>query len=235
MDGNATIFFAIICLGRTGSTMLVDLLTSHPEIECKGELFNPVKGELRDVPIASRMTRLSGSAFDTQRPVRGFKMPFDWILMHPGIFDELRHIGYSMIWMHRQNALDHFLSMKLAALNSTWKSDRLYKIQSLSLDPWEFVRFIGYRDVATSLISSFASGMRHITVYYEDLARPQTHESLLSFLGTSPAELTTTATMRARTKGPHEIIENYDEMASFFRDSPYADYFRPDDGQRPAI
>jgi hypothetical protein len=223
---SAQTLFAIVCMGRTGSTLLVDMLGSHPRVECKGELFNPVKGEyLRSRTLATRQSYIGGEAFETNKPAKGFKMPFDWLLLQPGIIDEFRLLGYRIILLHRRNSLDHFISMKLAALSGYWDSDRPYVVETLRLDPWEWIRFSHGCDLTFGILAKLVEGMSSLSLYYEELFERDAQQRLLSLLDVPFHELKAQRTKRTRIKPVHEIIENYAEVVDFFHDTPYAHYF----------
>lgn len=216
--------FAIVGMGRTGSTLLVDLLGSHPEIECKGELFGPMNA-FSNYPQLTRGEFLDQAAYDTDRPIKGFKMPFDWIMEHPGIFDDFESRRYRAILLERQNALDHFLSVKLAALNTDWSSSREYTKQVLSLSPYEFMSFVGIRSYVRTVLNKMCRKLPTHSIIYEELFTPAVRDSLLEFLGAAPSPLLASRTVRARSRMPVDIIENYNELVAFFQDGPYSIWF----------
>lgn len=219
-----TQFFAIVCEGRTGSNLLVDLLGSHPEIECAPELYHPQAGTFKNYPGMSHREFLNLHTYRTSLPIRGFKMPINWILEHPDIVAEFRADKYKIIRLNRENLLDHFLSVKLAILNSNWCSESVYDIQHLAVDPWEWLEFVGTRHGVAWATDMVCARMNIFTITYEQLLRPEFQASMLNFLGAEIRELSTVK-IRMRTKPVHEIIENYDELVAFFANSPYSGLF----------
>jgi hypothetical protein len=217
-------FFVIVCEGRTGSNLLVDLLDSHPQIECAPELYHPQAGTFKNYPGISHREFLDLHTYKTSLPIRGFKMPINWILEHPDILAEFRADNYKIIRLTRENVFDHFLSVKLAILNSNWCSESVYDIQSLKVDPWELLGFMGTRHGVTWATDLICGGMESFSTAYEQLLQPESQASLLKFLGAETHELKTVK-IRMRTKLVHEIVENYDELVEFFSDSPYAGLF----------
>jgi hypothetical protein len=217
-------FFAIVCEGRTGSNLLVDLLDSHPQIECAPELYHPQAGTFKNYPGISHREFLDLHTYKTSLPIRGFKMPINWILEHPDIVAEFRADNYKIIRLTRENVLDHFLSVQLAILNSNWCSESVYDIQNLKVDPWEWLEFVGTRHGVTWATEVICAGMDSFSISYEQLLRPESQASLLHFLGADTHELRTVK-IRMRTKPVHEIVENYDQLVKLFSDSPYAGLF----------
>lgn len=205
----------IICMGRTGSTLLVELLDSHPDVEFRGELFRP-GGEFLSRTDWTRREYLERGAYRTQAEIRGFKMPFDWIIRYPGIFDDLEDLGYRAILLHRRNLLSHFVSAKLAGLNQNWASQAAYPEQELLVDKWELSRFFGIAAYVWGyVLPNMTKNLQTLTVYYEDLLHSDAHDNLLKYLGARPAALST-QTVKARTRSLRDVITNYDELAEFF-------------------
>jgi hypothetical protein len=217
-------FFVIVCEGRTGSNLLVDLLGSHPQIECAAELYHPQAGTFKNYPGISHREFLDLHTYKTSLPIRGFKMPINWILEHPDIVAEFRSDNYKIIRLSRENLFDHFISLKLAILNSNWCSESVYDIQHLKVDPWEWLGFVGTRHGVTWATGLICAGMDSFSITYEHLLLPESQAMMLKFLGADIHELSTVK-MRMRTKPVHEIVENYDELVTFFANSPHAHLF----------
>lgn len=221
--------FAIVSMGRTGSTMLVGLLDSHPGIECKGELFGP-HGAFHQHTGTSRREYLERYAYDTDQAIKGFKMPFDWILDYPGIFDDFSALGYKIVRLNRRRPLDHFLSINLAQANMNFESQEKYKVQKITIDPWQVVTFLGSRNTQMTVLDRFCANANAETEFvdYEDLTSEACHRRLLGFLGASPQPLTA-MTVRQRRGGLRDSIGNYDELVAFLRCSPFAGLLPPED------
>ena len=222
-----TQFFAIVCEGRTGSNTLVDLLGSHPEIECAAELYHPVAGTFKNYPGISHREFLDLHTYTSALPIRGFKMPINWILEHPDIVAEFRSDNYKIIRLDRANKFEQFLSVKLATLNSNWCSESTYQNQRLRVDPWEWLSFLGARHALHWATDIICAPMEAFQISYEQLLESEHQSSLLRFLGANPQALMTTK-VRMRTEPIHEIVENYSDLVTFFSSSPYAAWFPPE-------
>jgi hypothetical protein len=228
--------FAIVCMGRTGSTLLQNLLNSHPEIECKGELFSPANNHpvFADFPKLSRRKFLERHAYDAEKPIRGFKMPFEWILHHPGIFEDLAAMGYKIVRLSRGHPLEHFVSSKLADINNDWSSREPYQKQHLTVSPVEFMAFCGIRSDRENTLDVLCRPLpkQHFIVYEHFFNLPMQH-SLLSFLDAPHLPLSS-PTVKGRTIPLHQAITNYDELVAFFADTPYKVMFAPVPKMAPA-
>ncbi len=63
--------FVLLAHARSGSHMIVSLLNSHPQIECKAEVFNRLEEEECNLEYQ----KFIGSEND-QSIIKGFKMPY---------------------------------------------------------------------------------------------------------------------------------------------------------------
>src|SRR5687768_9238795 len=127
-------YFAIVAIGRCGSTYLERLLDSHPQITCLSEVFNqsgayPVGSE-RDA-AAFIKSRLFGEA----RGVLGFKFPWQNRQENPGVLGAIRAMDFRLIHLRRRNRLDQYLSLALAQHNNVWGAQGAYPEQTIALDP----------------------------------------------------------------------------------------------------
>ena len=210
--------FAIVTMGRCGSTLLADLLSSHPEIECGGEMLTG----FRDIAASEFLER---HAFKTARPIRGFKAPFIQLIDHTDLIGEFVLRSYKVIRLRRANTLDHFLSVKLALLNDNWGSNAPYEREQLKVDPWDLAGFARSRQVQEWVMDRFRQRLDQIAVTYETLLSPTTQAAILAFLGAKPAALSTTK-IRSRSGTAREIIENYDAIAKLFAGTEHAGLLR---------
>lgn len=217
--------FVIVSMGRTGSTLLVGLATSHPEVECLGEIISP-HGKFSAFAPMSRKEFLERHAYETAKPIKGFKMPFDWAIKQAGVFEDLRQLGYRVIRLRRANLVAHLVSSKLAGVNMDYASQGEYAKQAITVSPWEFVQFVGYVSVANKCLDEMVEGFDIFDVEYAQLLNPVIHKRIVAFLGAKPFELTVN-TVRSRTKPLQEVITNYSELSRFFRSSPYANMWPP--------
>jgi hypothetical protein len=99
--------FAIVTIGRTGSSFLCDLLNSHSRLDCQYEIF-------KDVPQSSNtMDYVSFKFENSKEEVTGFK------LLHFQADLELQKSlltegDYKIILLKRRNPIDRFGTLKLA-------------------------------------------------------------------------------------------------------------------------
>lgn len=204
-------------MGRTGSTWLTKLLDSHPQIECRGELFRPGGDfEMQTSPGIDRRNYLSHHAFVSDCPIQGFKMPYNWIINYPGIIDDFRALNYRLIRLTRRSLLDHYLSIQLADRNNNWTSQTEHREQRMTVDPYTLLMFQGQRLMVEEALTQMSAGLPTAAAEYEGLHSPDTHRRLLEFLGADDRPLTTT-TRRSRPIATQDAVINYREVAAFFQ------------------
>jgi LPS sulfotransferase NodH len=130
--------FIVLGQGRTGSTMLVQALDSHPAILCFGEIFNASTPSISfGVPGYDRTpgADLELRARDPQRFLRerifcdhgpavravGFKFHYDHFWRHEGLIDILvADRGLKIVHLLRRNRLRTFVSLKIAEATGQW-------------------------------------------------------------------------------------------------------------------
>ena len=215
-------YFAIVCMGRTGATLLQNLLNSHPDIECQGELLNPMIAPYRYFEGTSR--QFLKQAYETQKPIRGLRLPYDSIMHHPAVFRDLQELGYRIVWLSRRNSLEHFVSVKLA----------LYDRQRIKVDPIQFLEFRGSQASAEVFLDFATRPFNRTHIDFDDLLDPVAMFDLQTFLGAAP-RLLTSSTIKGRTIPVHEAVENYNDLISYFADTTYASIFRTLEPEEPIV
>jgi LPS sulfotransferase NodH len=130
-DGQDAVRFLIVGAGRTGSTMLVRALDSHPAVRCMGEVFNPgvdfipygVSG-YDDFSAGDRALRArDGEAFLRERVfapapgvrAAGFKLLYSQHRAFPGLLERLSgDRALRVIHVRRRNLLRLACSARIA-------------------------------------------------------------------------------------------------------------------------
>jgi hypothetical protein len=208
--------FAILCLGRSGSSHLVSLLDSHPDARCFGELFNRTGrgiSEFADAPETDPGAFLDRLASGCSKPVLGFKLPFNSILDEPSIIDMLRsEPDYRIIRLSRRNLLAQLVSRRLQS--STRVSHSIYGNYGdarVSLDPRKAMRTIAGMEEHERELDSYAAGHPTLEVAYEDLDNHAVLAELQEFLGLEPRPLRSWFE-KLRTMPLQQTVENWAEV-----------------------
>jgi hypothetical protein len=224
--------FVILCLGRTGSTHLVSLLDSHPEIRCFGELFTYQEGTLDEAYVTSSasdpldyVTHLTAPLTET---AVGFKLPLSSIRAHPDALGLLEPPDLRMVRLRRLNLLALFVSRRLLNRTRVPQSTRGdYGDTTVVLDPKQCLAVLRRTEEHERYLDGLAEGKPVFDITYEDLAAGRGLDDVQSFLGVEPLMLQSRF-KRLRSRPLSETIENWSEVESALRGSRYERFLEDD-------
>lgn len=215
--------FVIFGLGRSGSTLLKQLLDSHPEITCEGELLN-VDDKYVTNPFLRKLIYRFPSQFFALRsqlsknPVYGFTLLFYQYSPNAKLIGKLIKKDWKIIRIYRENSLDQSLSHLVAEKTKMWHRLDNHETETpkLIISPEELKARLTIvnknKETETTLFENF----EHLKVIYEcDLKNKdnwaQTTRKIFEYLGINPAPVS--ARIQKTYPLPYsEIIENYDDL-----------------------
>ena len=224
--------FVILCLGRTGSTHLVSLLDSHPQIRCFGELFTYQEGTLDEAYITSSRSDPEDYLAHLTSPLTesavGFKLPLSSLRAHPDVLDLLQPKDLRMVRLRRLNLLALLVSRRLLASTRVPQSTRGdYGDATVVLDPKQCLAVLRRIEEHERYLDEIAAGKPVFRVTYEELVTGQPLGDIQSFLGVEPVALQSPFS-RVRRRPMAETIENWSEVESALRGSPYERFLEDD-------
>lgn len=206
--------FAIVSVGRSGSTMLQHLLDSHPEVRCHGE-------EITKHPCvwSTQFGNLSMEQF--LRDVRfvgpfraiGIRMMIEHSLDFPETWDVLHRLGCRLIVNTRRNKLNQYISMKLARATGDWSSRGLYPETRIRLDPDDFIAHARAWALLEAQTAAVLDRFPTMTVSYEAVLQGEGIDEMQRFIGVELQTLRTD-TVKARWQRREDVVENWDEVVS---------------------
>lgn len=222
-----SIKFIIFSYQRTGSTLLVDLLNSHPRIECVGELL------LNRMFFPSRFLKLRAKL--SKEDVFGFKMltpHFDY----QGIADPERFTrnlfdsGYKIIKLKRKNVLRTAISL-IYAINSGKFHFQQSSIKrgapKIFIEPQDLIDKIKWIEHNISVQEQVLTDIPYLEVVYEDdLIDASNHKDTINriadFLGVQHGPIHTK--LVKYTDDLSQIITNADEVKAFIHKTGYSNF-----------
>lgn len=228
--------FVILCHSRTGSSLLGDLLNCHPEIQCQGELFR-ILIHSKTQKILFPKHYIIGN-YTSNCPVFGFDLKLYQLnrsLMRHSYSNkrfirDLVSDGYQIISLNRKNilrqAISHIVARNRNQYNFTDKYDeRLYK--KISIDTKLLETKINWINKFTQAKFEILKDLNHINLIYEDdLLNSASHQTtcdkIFNYLGIDSCHVNTAFT-RTSPKDLSEIIENYEELKNYIKDTEYED------------
>lgn len=225
--------FVIFGKGRSGSTLLVSLLNSNPDVFCDGEILNR--------KMSNPIGHLHRMARRESHPIYGFKLlSYQVMFTHTnikdkhGFMEKLHNDGFHIIYLRRDNILRYALSILYARFRMQWhheKGSGEIKREKMTVDIKELFRLMEDSIRDEKFERDVLSGLPHEEVVYErDLEDNTRHadtvKRLCSFLGIRYTEPETNL-MKITTKDLDGFIENADELRESLQGTPFEKYLDP--------
>ena len=234
--------FVIVCLPRTGSSMLRSLLNSHRQVIAFGELFNSdtpmnwaLAGYSKRGP-AARLHRRDPVLF-LKRAVYGCYPRGIGAVGFKLIYDQAREDGRRHLWRYlqtdrdigivhliRRNILRSYLSLQVARKFDHWIRirGRPHGGHRLRLEGGQTVAALAQMASQIAAMRSFFDPGRTIEVFYEDLCRQREAQlrRIQSFLGVAELDLRP-ALHKLPCVPLSRAIANYTELRQALRGSPW--------------
>ena len=226
--------FVIVNNGRSGSTLLVDLLCSHPDIQCEAEILNEHLWRSWRRPLlwlirANPLPYLEQRAGRATRPSYGFKLKTGGQVDNLGrTLRCLHHHGWRMIYLHRRDALQQTLSWSVAQASGCWQTtaaDRPRAPHNVTLDVGDFMRNLRTCVADQRILADLMRHLPHLPLVYEDDLQsseqwPSASAQVCAWLGVSPAPLASQV-VKTWERPYAEVVTNCTEILAAVARSPF--------------
>ena len=218
--------FFIYTHQRSGSTLLVNLLDSHPMIDCEGELILD--------PMFSPMSYLFKRQRTSRAEVFGFKLQphhftYQNINNPESFLKGLAKLKYKTIILKRRNVFRAALSL-LYAINSGkfHRDNRFGEVQSdkIFIEPDDLLENIQWIEHNIELLDRYADSNPHMELIYEDdllnnVSHQGTANRICDYLGIPKANVESNS-VRLMPGDFSPYIENAEEIKEIIRKTKYA-------------
>ncbi len=220
--------FFIFGRGRSGSTLLVDILNGIPELFCDGEIFaNGIKNEHCTI---HRRISLHPSKFYGFK-VLGYQLYKSGETRQMAFLDYLQNNGFQMIYLRRENLVKHAIS-NIRARNFTFHSKMGTNENKMMVNPNELLKWVTGSEKQYQIEKQIIARFPHVELIYErNLEQINDQQATLNvlsnFLGTRKALVQT----KYKKISPNRLldsIENYDEIEMVLKNTPYNIYLNDD-------
>jgi hypothetical protein len=227
--------------------MLKSLLDAHPQVECLGEIFNPVYGpgykkwveQSRVRQVLNKYSRnyciesYLDSLFARRPHLEESPKALGFKVMYPGQFNRCSIFPYywqehefKIIRLTRRNLLRRYLSGRIACLEDVWSApEHRGKQMSIELDINDLIRSIHRMETINTSVDALANEFQNIMVDYEQVVADRTNVmmGIFQFLGVNPtdAEKIKAGTARQNPDKLNDLIQNYEEVYEALEDTPY--------------
>jgi LPS sulfotransferase NodH len=237
--------FLILSTQRTGSTLLSQLLRSHPMVVSFDEILH--QGHIAFATPGFKHTRGRSVRARDAMPVRFLERR-----VYAGYRDDVAAVGCKVHYVHlervdfapirrwladrrdirvihleRRNQLRRYLSLMIARTTGTWHATDAGGTDSvrIRLDPDECLEFFSESEKLHRTYAELFAGHPVLDVQYEELATDRRHVEgrVLEFLDL-PGRPLHADLVKSRTRPLAESIENYDLLRQSFAGTPYEAY-----------
>lgn len=223
--------FLIFAQGRSGSTLLADLLNSHPDVYCADEILT---WKRRDPARYAKACSVGHRCGTYGFKVKIYQLTEAQEITAPNAWLRDMHAdGWSVLHLQRTNVLRQALSSMVAEQRSVYHEEGAgSEPQPVLIDIDDL--FARTRRRVTTIEDEVAAldGVPHEAfVYEDDLLRPETHQATadraFEFLGLTSVPVTTS--LRKIADRPLEqVVANADAVRVAVASSPYAELLESD-------
>lgn len=223
--------FVVYGQPRTGSTLLVRLLQSHPQIQCggqNGEILNPKRWRrgvkrylhtmVRYIPESYVLWKASRSAKDAF----GFKLLHNQVPVSPRLMTNLHRLGWRLIHIQRRSLFDLAISRKVALWTKHW-GDYKPSLQAdgMEISADDFLSHLQQCVLIRQKEFRTLAELPYISVVYEDdLLQEEDRQgicdSIFAALQIAPHQVSTTK-KRSWDRPYSELIINYAELKALMK------------------
>jgi LPS sulfotransferase NodH len=172
--------FVVFGSGRSGSTLLVDILNHHPQISCGRELLN--RHRLRSKPLQNLLRRflpLSLIALHrlksltvTRKRIYGFKLQSTQVDQPQRLLQSLQQRGWLIIWLFRRDLFRQIISEQVAHATRRYNSNSsrrpAVEAPQLTIQPAKFSSLARHALRRHQQQRAIMADLPHLTLVYED-------------------------------------------------------------------
>ena len=228
--------FVIYTRGRTGSTVLSDLLNCHPEIFCDVEIFNFLYSKNIVSYPGLYIRSCSKRAAINKKSTYGFKVKIAQLRYehkyssYEKILSDLNSDGWKFVYLKRDNFLRHKLSNIMSAQSQIFhimNSDSI-KTPKIRIDCNSLLEGIKFAEEVERTEKENLRNIPHLVLTYEsdiidNSKHQETADKVFSYLNLKSSTVSTNY-KRIIPDNLEDTILNYDEVINFFKDTEYSKY-----------
>jgi hypothetical protein len=226
--------FVIFGQGRSGSNLLRTLLSSHPNVSCDVELFNPEKlpkkiGWKKYLLLLFPYQYILQKQMSAKSEVYGFKLFVFHLFQISWLIKKLHAEGWKIIFLKRKNILKQALSADIGLITKSYlrkinmpPPDKTYRIE-----PEKVSKTIRKIIRGNRQITKILRNKPHLQLYYEDDLADQnnwqkTALRIFKFLDVTPHKVTSKLAI-TDPRPDWERIENFDQIIAYLKANGHED------------
>lgn len=238
--------FIVLTTQRSGSTYLIHLLGTHPNVISFSEVMNeaaigwgrwkstfrkknnPLLLPLRNIAPSLFLNRVVFRSYPPSIHAVGFKLMYSQINRFPSVLRFLKEHEVKIIHLKRSNLLEMYVSLKRGEVSDVWHTtdQALTPDVRLYLQPADCREFFTKIGTLQKRFDRFFVGGSMMSMSYEHLRGNKNNEmeKIERFLSIRHHLLT--STFQKMNQLPlHECIINYSELKRALRNTPWKRFF----------
>lgn len=230
--------FIVLSSQRSGSTLLCELLGSHPDVVMAKELFK-LSGEGRNLDH-KRYVPEKGSAeafladffrSDDAAGIRakGFKLMLNQFKAHVGLREFLKQEEISVIYLERRNLLKQHVSRQAARSSLLYHAEKASDGRPLVLATNNLIEQLEQMETDRDELRSLASSCNALLLTYEDLVaeRNSTLEEAQRFLRLEPFSELASPLIKILSPDLNQSLANYSQVHALLDKTRFSQYLDP--------
>lgn len=220
--------FAIFTYQRTGSTLLIDLLNSHPQIDCDGEiLLNRMYSPSKYLHYRTNLTKNSAYGFKLQTSHLEYQR-----FQNPELFVKKIHdSGFFLIKLVRRDLWRTAISLQYAISSQKFhfkNSHQGPQLPNVHIEPQDLLDKFVWIINQTRLLDQITKDLPYLNlVYEEDLLNNERHQITITricdYIGIDAAPVNSDY-IKGTSNDPMNFITNKDELLDYALNSEYGQY-----------
>ena len=244
--------FIVLAARRSGVTLLLDSLSSHPQIQCYKEVFRTRQKfryfqidkkhshfyKFRSASlkrqidyILRRKQLLDAFLMELYTPADGIKatiarLAYLQARKYPEIVELALENDIGIIHLVRENSLKTIASNISARKRNTHHSTSKVEPVAIQLSPSKLRKSLTRLTKQIENYRAVLAGKRHLEVSYESFVAHRDTETrrILNFLGVDPSVPLTSDLIKLNPDSLEDILENYDQVAQALKRTVFEKY-----------
>lgn len=228
--------FIIYTRGRTGSTVLTELLNCHPEMFCDYEIFNLSNTNTSVKYPGLYMKSCAKRASLHHRSVYGCKVKIEQLRDDhkytelDSLFLKLHEDGWKFIHLKRSNTLEHKISGIISTRTNIFhikKTDQ-FEHKKFKMDCQLLLDILDYGEVLDEMENKQMDTVPSLKINYEEdlldnFQHQNTANKVFNYLGVKEYPVSTKL-KKIIPQNLQDIILNYDEMINMLKKTKFVQY-----------
>lgn len=229
--------FVVLSSQRSGSTLLCELLGSHPDVVMAKELFK-ISGSGRNLD-ENRYSAEKGTAKDflsnffcsdaTTVRSKGFKLMLDQLRVQSGLEEFIADEKISVIYLERANLLKQHVSRLAAQSSLRYHSEESGKTEPFAFATGSLLEQLDQLQRDRGELRRLAFRFNALTIAYEDLVADQTATLTKAqrFLRLEPYAQLASPLIKILAPDLNRSVANYPQVHSLLEKTEFSQYLDP--------